>query len=69
MLHTLDEVWEFQRVPLDPARIAEAVQAVREEGERAWDWIEPLAGLLFPRVEAEIKRQLSSKQAEEADRG
>lgn len=45
--------------PLHQARIEEAARAVIEEGDKAWDWIEPLAGLLFPRIEREVKRLLA----------
>lgn len=48
-----------RETPLSEAVIKDAAQAVRDEGPKAWAWIEPLAGLLFPRVEAAIKRELA----------
>lgn len=39
-------------------RILAAVDYVIADGIRAWDTIEPLAGMFFPRVESEIKAEL-----------
>jgi hypothetical protein len=44
--------------PLREEAIEDAVEAVRNEGDAAWNTIEPLAGMLYPRVRAEVERRL-----------
>lgn len=46
------------KTPLNEEALDAATEYVRQEGPKAWDVIEPLAGMFWGRVKFEVERRL-----------